>query len=389
MLVVILNEVKNLSKICYKFVMRMKRVYVILLIFYCFPLWGQEHALTGGNRLRVIRSGNEFISSLVADISSARESVDMEYYWFSTDSAGRVVRDALAAKAREGIRVRVLFDNLITPSAPAAYYDVLRKAGAEVRVVHDFEKMGPFQSVGAIFSMRDHRKIAVIDNCIGYTGGMNLCMESVQWNDTQVRVEGPAAAVLLSTLYPDSVIPSADGPVQVQVITSEKGASAEALYVRALREAREYFYIQTPYFCPPESILAEMKAASARGVDVRLLLPERCDWGFMNELSRDYFEQLLAAGIPVFLFTKKYDHTKAFVSDGNITCIGSINLDKRSFHINKEAALFIYDAPFAREYTLHFLDLQEQSYQVQPGESVARGIHKPYRAFLRFLDPLF
>ena len=367
----------------------MKKWGIILLLCCCIPLWGQEHARTGGNRLQVIRSGTEFISSLMADIVSARESIDLEYYWFSTDSAGRVVRDALVAKAREGVRVRVLFDNLVTPTAPAAYYDVLRKAGADVRYVHEFDKMGPFRSIGSIFSMRDHRKIAVIDQWIAYVGGMNICMHSVQWDDTQVRVEGPAAAVILSTLYPDTEIPQTEGPVQVQVITSEKGASAEGTYIRALRESKEYFFIQTPYFCPPEGILAEMKAASARGVDVRLLLPERCDWGFMNELSRDYFEELLAAGISVFLYSKKYDHTKAFVSDGNLTCIGSVNLDKRSFYINKEVALFVYDVPFAQEYTGHFLRQQELSYRVQPGESVARGIHKPYRAFLHALDPLF
>ena len=325
----------------------------------------------------------------MADIVSAQSSIDLEYYWFSTDSVGRVIRDTLVKKLGEGVRVRVLFDNLITPTAPAAYYDVLRKAGAEVRYVHEFDKMGPFRSIGAIFSMRDHRKIAVIDNRIAYTGGMNLCMHSIKWGDTQVRVEGPAAAVLLSTLYPDTDIPEAEGPAQVQVITSEKGASMEGFYLDALREAKEYFYIQTPYFCPPEAILAEMKAASARGVDVRLLLPERSDWGFMNELSRDYFEQLLSAGISVFLFTEKYDHSKAFVSDGNLTCVGTMNLDKRSFHINKEVALFVYDASFAQEYTRHFLELQEHSYRVQPGEGVARGIHKPYRAFLHALDPLF
>lgn len=350
---------------------------------------GQEHAQSGGNRLRVIRDGNEFLTSLVEDILSARESVDLECYWFSTDSAGRVVRDALVKRAREGIRVRLLFDNLVTPAAPVAFYDALRKAGAEVQLVHDFEKIGPFRSVGSIFSMRDHRKIIVIDSRIAYTGGMNLCMESVQWADTQVRVEGPAAAALLSTFRPDTAVPAADGPVQVRVITSEKEASAEDLYIRALRSAQEYFYLQTPYFCPPEAILAEIKAASARGVDVRLLLPERSDWGFMNALSRDYFEELLAAGVSVCLFTEKYDHTKAFVSDGNFTCIGTINLDKRSFHINKEVALFVFDEPFAREYTRHFLQQQERSYPVQAGESIARGIHKPYRAFLRLLSPLF
>ena len=367
------------------------RIILLLLLYSAFTLWGQEHACTGGNRIRIIHSGREYISSLLEDLSSARESVEMEYYWFSSDSVGRVVRDALIEKAREGVRVRVLFDNMVTPFARTSFYDALRKAGAEVRYVHDFSKMGPFRSLSSIFMMRDHRKIVVIDRQIAYTGGMNLCEESVRWKDTQVRLEGPAASVLLSTFRPETEIPSAaEGtPLRVQVITSEREASMESLYIRALERAKDYFYIQTPYFCPPEGILAAMKAASARGVDVRIILPERSDWGFMNEISRDHFEDLLSAGIGVFLFDDNYDHTKTFVCDDSLACIGSMNLDNRSFYINKEVALFVYDAPFASDMARYFRRIQEDSYPVNPGESIARGIHKPYRAFLRALDPLF
>lgn len=369
----------------------MKRFGIILLLCIGLPLWGQEHACTDDNRIGIIHSGREYLSSLLEDISSARESIEMEYYWFSTDSAGRAVRDALIRKAQEGVRVRILFDNMVTPFARVSFYDTLRKAGAEVHYVHDFSKMGPFRSLGSIFTMRDHRKIVVIDRRIAYTGGMNLCMESIRWKDTQVRVEGPAAAVLLSTFRPETEIPEGTpgAPLQVQVITSEKEASMESLYVRILDQAKDYFYIQTPYFCPPKNILTAMKAASARGVDVRIILPERSDWGFMNEISRDHFEDLLSAGIGVFLYDDNYDHTKSFVCDDSISCIGSMNLDNRSFHINKEVALFVYDNAFSVGLAGYFRQLQTDSFPVRPGDSVARGIHKPYRAFLRALSPLF
>lgn len=367
----------------------MRKIWLIGLLFLSLPLWGQEYPCNGGNRYQVFRSGEDYLNALLEDIGHARTSVDMEYYWFSNDSIGRMVSDVLIQKAKAGVRVRLILDNLITPFAPTIFYNRMRDAGADIRFVHELEKMGPFSSVGAIFSMRDHRKIVVIDGRIAYTGGMNICRESYIWKDTQVRVEGPVASSLLSTFQPGVSVPEASGPVRMQVMTSEKSASLEDYYVRVLDAAQERFYVQTPYFCPPERILQAMKAAAARGVDVRVLLPERCDWGFMNELSRDHFEDLLKAGISVSLNGGVYDHSKIFICDDALTCVGTLNMDKRSFHINREVVVLFHDEAATRDFSRRFLELEAASYRVQAGESIAHGIHKPYRAFLRALDPLF
>lgn len=354
----------------------------------------------GGNRLRSTKDGTEYFAWLLEDIRNARESIDLEYYWVSTDSVGLRLCEALKNKAREGVHVRMLVENMVTPFVPETHYAALRDAGIEVLYVHDFQRMNLLQSLSSFWGMRDHRKIVVIDGRIAYTGGMNFCSNAIyEWRDTQVRVQGPVAADLLSSLEKEwemaggeaftVVVPQEDGPVRMQVVTSAKRASMEDLYVKAIENAREYFYVQTPYFCPPEPILQALKEASERGVDVRVLLPERCDWGFMNELSRDYFEQLLAAGIGVALFGEAYDHSKTFVTDGQLTYVGTANLDKRSFHINREVGLFFYDPTVADAYTRHFLELESASNKPIPGESIPRGIHKPYRAFLHWLDPLF
>lgn len=354
----------------------------------------------GGNRMHTMYRGEEYLAMLLEDMARAKESINIEYYWLDTDKSGRAVCRMLVQKAQEGVTVRLLMENMVVPFAQEKYYQSLKKYGVQLLYVHNLERMGIFKSFGSILGMRDHRKIVVIDERIAYTGGMNFCDQAVyDWHDTQVRVEGPIAGYLLQCMeqsweiaggspFPVQV-KQADGPARMQVVTSEKGASMNHIYIKALEEAQEYFYIQTPYFCPPENILQAIKDASRRGVDVRILLPEKSDWGFMNELSRDYFDQLLAAGIEVSLFGGAYDHSKSFVCDGKLTYVGSANLDKRSFHLNREVGLLIDDNAIAREYTRHFEELEAVSIHPVFGESAARGIHGPYRKFLHHLDPLF
>ena len=371
----------------------------ILALLCSLSLWGQE-GFVGGNCMRTIYSGEEYLEMLLADMAQAKESINIEYYWLDTDKSGRAVCRMLVQKAREGVTVRLLMENMVVPFAREKYYQSLKKYGVQLCYVHNLERMGIFKSFGSVLGMRDHRKIVVIDEYIAYTGGMNFCDQAVyDWHDTQVRVEGPIAGYLLQCMeqsweiaggspFPVQV-KQADGPARMRVVTSEKGASMDHIYLKALEEAQDYFYIQTPYFCPPENILQALKDASRRGVDVRILLPERSDWGFMNELSRDYFDQLLAAGIEVALFGGAYDHSKSFVCDGKLTYVGTLNMDKRSFCLNREVGLLVDDLDVAREYTTHFEKLEAVSSHPVLGESVARGIHGPYRKFLHHLDPLF
>ena len=356
----------------------------------------------GGNRLRSTGDGGEYLEWLLEDIRSARESVNIEYYWFDDDDVGKILRQELLCKAAEGVKVRVLMDNLVTPSALESFYEKMRRGGVEVLYVHNLEKMGFFQAMGNFLGMRDHRKIVVIDNRIAYTGGVNFCHTTIyDWKDTQIRLEGPVVTSFLGifqqewqraggeALVLENFPADDDSPLLMQAFSSKPSASFERVYVQALESAQSYFYIQTPYFCPPEGILQAILDAARRGVDVRLIIPTKCDWGFMNELTQDHFDLLLEAGVSVLLYDEVYDHTKSFVSDGYLTCIGTVNLDKRSFNINLEDGVLIYDASVAETYAARFRELEAVSQRVQPGEHNARGLRKVWRRFLHALSPLF
>lgn len=178
--------------------MQKRNLVSLLLLFLCWCMPAQDRGCAaGGNAIWSTKDGEEFLGRLLQDIAAARSTVEMEYYWFDTDQSGRKVREALMAKAQEGVTVRVIMDNLVTPTRPEAFYDKMRKAGVQLLYVHDFKKMGPFKALGSVFGPRDHRKIAVIDGQVSYTGGMNFYDAALrEWKDTQVRVEGPASAQL-------------------------------------------------------------------------------------------------------------------------------------------------------------------------------------------------
>ena len=382
--------------------MQKRKLIALLLVFLCRLLPAQEMAgpPVGGNSLWSTKSGEEFLARLLEDMDAAQSTIEMEYYWLSPDESGRKVRDALIGKAREGVRVKVLLDNLITPFAPESFYDAMRKAGAEVRYVHDFDKMGPFESVGSIFGPRDHRKIVVIDGRIAYTGGINFCNHAIrEWQDTQVRVEGPVAAQLQRLFSqswqhfggeagePDSPAPAGDA-MAVAFGTSGR-AQLDSFYVGLLQKAQSYVYLQTPYFAPPRELVDALKDCAARGVDVRVLVPEASDWGFMNELTREYAVELMRAGVGVYIYEGIYDHTKIFVWDNKIACCSTVNLDYRSLRTNWEDGLLFYDAQSISHFREIFLEEAGRSRLLGEDAQPAKGFRKLVRSILLKMSPLF
>ena len=342
--------------------MQTRNLILLPFLLLCTLLRAQVAAPVGGNSLWMTKSGEEYLNRLLEDIDQAHSAIEIEYYWFDADKAGQLVRDALIRKAQEGVKVRVLMDNLITLTAPEYFYRKMRKAGIEVAYVHDFDKLCLGESVASIFGFRDHRKIVVIDGAIAYTGGINFNNQTIYvWRDTQVRIEGPAAAQPRAifeqgwshftggTAAP-AIAAKPAGTAVVQALgTVSRDTTLTHLYVKALREAKDYFYLQTPYFGPPPQVLQALKDAAARGVDVRLLFPAECDWGFMNSLTQDYIPELIASGMRVFVYNGVYDHSKLFVTDDSLASCGTVNLDGRSFHTNWEDTLLFYDRESALE----------------------------------------
>ena len=382
--------------------MQKRNLITLLLLLLCWLSPAQDRSsAVGGNTLWSTKNGTEFLERLIQDIQAARNTVELEYYWFDTDASGKKVREALMAKAREGVTVRLILDNLITPFAPESYYDQMRKAGVELFYVHDFKKMGPFSAVGSIFGPRDHRKIAVIDGRIAYTGGMNFYDNAIlDWKDTQVRVEGPAAALLWEffaqswqKLASETLEPVSPAPAQGEVVAEAFGTSGKArldtTYIALLDKADKYFYLQTPYFAPPRELVDAFKAAAGRGVDVRILVPEKSDWGFMNELTHEYAVELMRAGVVLYMYQGAYDHTKIFVTDDSLACCGTVNMDYRSLRTNWEDGFYFYDPESNRHFKELFLDLASQCMVLGPDAQPAKGLRKGMRDFLRKLSPLF
>ncbi len=376
--------------------MQTRNLILLPLLFLCITLRAQVGAPVGGNDFWMTKSGEEYLNRLLEDLDQAQSTIEMEYYWFDADKAGNLVRDAIVRKAQEGVQVRILVDNLVTPGSPEFFFERMRKAGADVQYVHDFEKLCLGQSVVSFFGFRDHRKLVIIDGSIAYTGGINFNNQTIYvWKDTQVRIEGPAAAQVRAifeqawghftggTAAPAIQAKKAGNAVVQAWSTVSRDTTLTHLYVEKLNEAKDYFYLQSPYFGPPQPVLKALKDAAARGVDVRLLFPTECDWGFMNSLTQDYIPELAAAGIRVFLFGGVYDHSKLFVTDDRLASCGTVNMDGRSFHTNWEDTLLFYDKESVLKVKESYLRVEAECTEMDATYPQAKGLSKAWRKFLR------
>ena len=376
--------------------MQTRNLILLPLIFLCITLRAQVGAPVGGNDFWMTKNGEEYLNRLLEDLDQAQSTIEMEYYWFDADKAGNLVRDAIVRKAREGVQVRILVDNLVTPGSPEFFFERMRKAGADVQYVHDFDKLCLGQSVASFFGFRDHRKLVIVDGSIAYTGGINFNNQTIYvWKDTQVRIEGPAAAQVRAifeqawghftggTAAPAIQAKKAGNAVVQAWSTVSRDTTLTHLYVEKLNEAKDYFYLQSPYFGPPQPVLKALKDAAARGVDVRLLFPTECDWGFMNSLTQDYIPELAAAGIRVFLYDGVYDHSKLFVTDDRLASCGTVNMDGRSFHTNWEDTLLFYDKESVLRVKESYLRVEAECTEMDATYPQAKGLSKAWRKFLR------
>ncbi len=338
----------------------------------------------GGNSIEVITDGARQWESLLADIRSARKSIYMEYYRWTDDDAGRQIKRAVMEKIREGLDVRIMLEDLCNPFYRKDFYTDLKKAGAQVAYFTDTERH-LWEIVPGI-NTRDHRKIVVIDDCIGYTGGMNLSVHYRDvWRDTHTRIQGPAVAQLhrlfmemwLLRRGPEQndaasgadtthviSIPEA-GNTTVQFATSGGGDTLlEEAVCMILQSARSSVYIQTPYFCPTDTMLHSLQAAARRGIDVRILIPEKSDSHLMQIANQGFFEECVSSGVRIYEYEPRFNHSKVVVCDGCLSCIGSLNLDSRSLCINYEAFAAIYGTETGALCRETFLALLEDSHEV-------------------------
>ncbi len=361
-----------------------------------------------GNQVAVYTTGLSKLQALLRALQKAKHHIHLEYYIFEDDAIGRMVRDVLIAKAAEGVKVRLIYDDVGCWNVPNAFFEKMSESGIEVR---SFLKVR-FPLFTSRVNYRNHRKIVVIDGCVGFVGGMNLAeryMRGVSWGiwrDTHIRLEGRAVhglqtAFLLDWFFVDQTLITdasyfprmeTSGESLVQIVTSDPvGPWKEIMQglTMALASARSYFYLQTPYFLPTEQVLAAMQVAALSGVDVRLMLPERTDSRLTHFGSCSYIEDMLRAGVKVYFYRKGFLHSKLMVSDDMLSTVGSTNIDFRSFEHNFEVNAFIYNLSVALEMKEVFLADQRHCRQVLLKSWKRRSWkQKAAESVVRLLSPL-
>jgi len=323
---------------------------------------------TQNNEAELITDGNQMMDSLIGDIKNARESINIEFFIIKRDKIGKRFLEVLTQKAREGVQVRLLMDALgsryITKSVLKDYLDAGGKVGYFFKPKFIF--------LGLKLNYRNHRKIAVIDNKIAYTGGYNIAKEYVgkkkkfgYWRDTHVRIKGGSVYDLNSRFILDwrfttkekiEVVPTAElntegaGTKGVQIVSCGPEDPKEEIkrgFMRMITYAEKNVYVQTPYFVPDQSILESLKMAAQSGVDVRVMIPCMPDHPFVYWATYSYVGEILRSGARVWIYDNGFLHAKTLAVDGEVVSVGSTNFDNRSFRLNFETNAFIFDEKFA------------------------------------------
>ena len=361
-----------------------------------------------GNRTEVFTDGLSMLSSLMKEIAKAEHHIHLQFYIFEDDPVGRLLRDLLIDKARQGVEVRLLYDDVGCWRVPHAFYDEMRGAGIEVR---SFLKV-LFPLFTSKVNYRNHRKIVVIDGRVAFTGGMNIALRYMKgfpwgvWRDTHIRIEGKAVYGLQTAFLTDwyvvdrTLITSSRyfpetgvcGDALIQIVTSDPIGEwrdiMQGLLI-AITGSRKYFYIQTPYLLPTEPILLALKTASLAGVDVRIMIPERADTRITHLGSLSYLDDMMRAGVKIYLYQKGFLHSKLMVSDDILSTVGSTNMDFRSFEHNFEVNAFMYDPASALTLKEIFLQDQRDAVLLQRKTWMKRPWYqKALESIVRLLAPL-
>jgi cardiolipin synthase A/B len=318
--------------------------------------------------------------AMLEAIEEARHHVHLLFYIIQPDRAGEGFRDRLATCARRGVAVKVMVDAVGSASLPDGFWAPLLEAGGQVAVFN------PVSAFTSSFRRRDrvdfrnHRKLLIVDGRIAFTGGINIGREYLgldpeigHWRDTHLKLTGPAVLSLqevfaldwLSAVDRDESLVSwfpepelHEGGCLVEIVDSgpdTEWAPVEQIYLYAIAQARQRVWLATPYFVPSAALEAMLFNAGMRGIDVRILLPERADSLLVNLASRSYFDELLGGGVRIFLYERGFMHAKTLVVDDWMGTVGSANMDNRSFHLNFELNAFVFDQPFCQELARQFL----------------------------------
>lgn len=328
---------------------------------------------TRGNRVALLIDAEATYSTMLEAIASAKSYVLVQFYIVRDDASGRALRDALIERARAGIRVCFLYDEIGSLALGRGYLDAMRREKIEVS---GFRTTQGWRNRFQI-NFRNHRKLLIVDGHTGFIGGLNLGDEYLRYRDTHLRIDGPAAQQIQLTFRKDwfwatrRVLDVSDDPVPfaepgqaVSIVTTGPADTVprcSILFSQLVAAASERVWIASPYFVPDQAMTRSLQSAAKRNVDVRVIVPDMSDHRFIELASLTYYAELMACGVRIFRYGRsdplggtrasrgRFLHHKVALVDEAIAAVGTVNLDYRSLYLNFEETALVADTAFARE----------------------------------------
>ena len=327
--------------------------------------------VTYNNLVKLLINGEEKFPEVLEAISKARHHIHLEYYIFEQDKIGSQLIELLITKAKEGVEVRFIYDDFGSPTIKKKIEKKMTDAGI---CVHPFSKVH-FYLLANRINYRNHRKIIVVDGQTGFVGGINVSDKYINsdpkelyWRDTHIRIDGSGVFYLQYLFMADwnfccdeklkpeekyfieSIPPMGNTILQIAG-SGPDSAQPSILFsiLQAIYLAKEEILITTPYFIPGDSIIDALRIAALSGITVKLLVPGKCDSKLVNSASRANYNELLQAGVEIYVYQKGFVHAKTLVADSKLSVVGTSNMDHRSFQLNFEVNAIVYDPAFSEE----------------------------------------
>ncbi len=354
------------------------------------------------NNVRLLESGQETFQAITDALSSARKIICIEFYIFKDDYTGKKIANILKEKAKQGVKVYLLYDHFGSFLTSSSFWSDLKKSGIHVRVSHPFNLSAPRG-----YLSRNHKKLLLIDGLKAFTGGFNIADEyhghfkkkMKVWRDMGIYMEGPISNTLLHIFmrswktwkgpmidwdakHPTGTI---NGLSLIPIIasTGRSRRRMRKLLLYSIKSANDTIYITTAYFIPSRKILRAMIQASKRGVSLNLLLPGKSDVVPVFYAGRKYFKKLLKAGVKIFNYQGSILHSKTAVFDGCWSIIGSTNLDYQSLKRNEESNIGTLDHNFSS----HLIDVFNKD--IQKSVKIDRTDWSKRPLYQKFLEHFF
>jgi len=374
-------------------------------------LINNDSVLTQDNAVDIFVDGQKKFEALFKDIDEAKDHIHFQTYILRRDDLGKRLLKLLVKKAKQGVKVRILYDDMGSRGMTKRYFKELRSVGGEVEAF--FPSNVPL--INPRLNFRNHRKLIIIDGRIGYIGGFNVGDEYLglnpkfgYWRDTHLRVEGSAvhpiqtrfildwnqASYRYDIEYADQFFPAIPrkGDVAMQIVSSGPDSEWEQIkngYIKLVTNAKKYIYIQTPYFIPDTSLLDALRIAALSGVDVRIMIPNKPDHMFVYWATYSYVGELMKAGARIYIYDNGFIHAKTLVTDDEAASVGTANIDLRSFRLNFEVNAFVYHQETVTTLCQIFIEDMELSTELTPDMYQQRSLYIKFKESIsRLLSPI-